>query len=232
MTGGGGGEQPAPRPVPVPRRPDPLAGEGSVRPRVLVGSVLAVVGVLLGIGSLLLVTDDPSQRLGPVVATQPPPPVESSLPETEAAPVEPPSAATALPAVPAPLPDPGSGGPSPSRVAPGQDPTAAGAVERQAPGPAASRRPLVVPITVLNNSRRSGLAERAAARFERGGWPVALTGNYRGQIPATTVYYDPGMEASARAFAASFEGIVRVLPRFSGLPARGVVVVLTKDFAA
>jgi hypothetical protein len=89
-----------------------------------------------------------------------------------------------------------------------------------------------VAVTVLNNSTRTGLADRAAARFERGGWPVALVGNFRGQIPVTTVYYDPGLEVSARAFAAAFDGIVRVRPRFATLPARGVVVVLTREFAA
>ncbi|MBC7374160.1 MAG: LytR C-terminal domain-containing protein [Frankiales bacterium] len=100
-----------------------------------------------------------------------------------------------------------------------------------APSAAAPVRTVVVAITVLNNSNRTGLADRAARRFQRGGWPVRLTGNFRGQIPVTTVYYDPGLEASARAFAADFAGIVRVRPRFATLPARGVVVVLTREFA-
>ena len=91
---------------------------------------------------------------------------------------------------------------------------------------------LVVPITVLNNSNRTGLADRAAARFRRGGWPVRLTGNFRGQVPVTTVYYDPGFQAAARAFADDFAGIARVRPRFATLPARGVVVVLTREFSA
>ena len=108
-----------------------------------------------------------------------------------------------------------------------------------APAPAVEPEPAVVappspvvPVTVLNNSRRTGLAARAAERFRDGGWPVALTGNFRGRIPVTTVYYDPGAEASARAFAAAFEGVVRVRPRFATLPARGVVVVVTREFAA
>ena len=61
---------------------------------------------------------------------------------------------------------------------------------------------------------------------------MRLTGNFRGQIPVTTVYYDPGFEANARAFARAFDGMVRVRPRFATLPARGVVVVLTREFAA
>ena len=86
-------------------------------------------------------------------------------------------------------------------------------------------------MTVLNNSRRTRLADRAAARFERGGWPVARTGNFRGRIPVTTVYYDRGLERSARAFASTFDGIVRVRPRFATLPARGLVVVVTREYA-
>ena len=89
----------------------------------------------------------------------------------------------------------------------------------------------VVPVTVLNNSDRDGLADRAAVRFERGGWPVQATGNFRGRIPVTTVYYDRGLEASARAFADTFPGVVRVRPRFETLPARGVVVVLTREYS-
>jgi hypothetical protein len=87
-------------------------------------------------------------------------------------------------------------------------------------------------VTVLNNSRRSKLAARGAERFRAAGWPVAAVGNFRGRIPVTTVYYDPGLEAAAREFAATFDGIVRVRPRFATLPARGVVVVLTREFPA
>jgi hypothetical protein len=88
----------------------------------------------------------------------------------------------------------------------------------------------VVPVTVLNNSRIQHLAQRAAARFQAGGWPVQHTGNYSGGIiSATTVYYAPGQLVSAQRFAKQF-GIGRVLPRFEGLPGSGVTVVLTRDY--
>ena len=86
------------------------------------------------------------------------------------------------------------------------------------------------PVTVLNNSRIPRLAARGAERFTAAGWPVEAVGNFRGRIPVTTVYYDPGLETAAREFADAFEGVVRVRPRFEGLPARGVVVVLTREF--
>ncbi len=90
--------------------------------------------------------------------------------------------------------------------------------------------PVRQPVTVLNNSRITGLAARGAERFSAGGWPVSAVGNFRGRIPVTTVYYDPGLEQAAREFAGAVEGVVRVRPRFEGLPARGVVVVLTREF--
>jgi hypothetical protein len=87
----------------------------------------------------------------------------------------------------------------------------------------------MVPLTVLNNSRITGLAKTAAAKFRAGGWPVPETGNYRGQIDTTTIYYPPGQQASAERFGKQFG--VRVLPRFATLPGSGMTVVVTRDFA-
>ena len=70
-----------------------------------------------------------------------------------------------------------------------------------------------------------------AGRVTSYGEVGAAVGNVRGRIPVTTVYYDRGLEASARAFANTFPGVVRVRPRFETLPARGVVVVLTREYS-
>ena len=168
--------------------------------RAVAGAAVSVAGVCLGIGALLWVTADPSQGPGPALV-RPASAVASAPVENEVRPVDPPAPLLVSP-------------PPPSAAA----------------SPDASHRSVVVPIVVLNNSNLTGLADRAARRFQSGGWPVRLTGNFRGQIPVTTVYYDPGFEPSARAFAADFAGIVRVRPRFASLPARGVVVVLTREF--
>lgn len=88
-----------------------------------------------------------------------------------------------------------------------------------------------MPVLVLNNSRIDGLAARAAAEFEDGGWPVRDTGSLRGRIRATTVYYEPGQQDVARAFAERFPQVVRVLPRLTGLPGQGLTVVVTRDIA-
>ena len=179
--------------------------------RALTGAAVSLAGVCLGIGTLLWVSGDPLPGPGPTAGGPLPlssPPAETELPPVDSSIVAPaPPVPAAAPAVAAPV---GAGPVAPVAAAPS----------------------VVVPITVLNNSNRTGLADRAAARFERGGWPVHLSGNFRGQIPVTTVYYDDGLEASARAFARDFEGIARVRPRFATLPARGVVVVLTREFSA
>ncbi|MEX2292067.1 MAG: LytR C-terminal domain-containing protein [Mycobacteriales bacterium] len=176
--------------------------------RAVGGAAVSVAGVLLGIGTLLWLSDDPSRGPGPVVQAEPEAP-----PPRLIAPVDPPAPA-----------------PAPVEAAPSAAPASPAAPASSAAAPAAPS--VVVPVTVLNNSRRDGLAERGAARFRAGGWPVAATGNFRGRIPVTTVYYEPGQQASARAFAERFDGIARVRPRFATLPARGLVVVLTREYSA
>ncbi len=231
MTGIGSGGEPLAGADPLQDTAPPTTSPTRLSPaRALAGAVVSVAGVLLGVGILLWVTDDPSTRPGPTVRAEPAPLAQDPPPETESEPAPLPSAllhpsvVVSASVVPAPV---VSAPVVPAPVVPSPAPPAA-----PRPSAGAGRPSLVVPITVLNNSNNTGLAERAAARFDRGGWPIALTGNFRGQIPVTTVYYDPGLEASARAFAADFRGIARVRPRFPTLPARGVVVVLTREFSA
>jgi hypothetical protein len=176
--------------------------------RALAGAALSVCGVALGITALLWITDDPGAG-GPADGLST---AQSSQQVASQDAASDTVATTTSPAA-----------PTPAAVS---SPTAVPSPEASSPAPA-----VVVPVTVLNNSRRNGLAARAAARFEDGGWPVAQTGNFRGRIPVTTVYYDPGLEASAHAFADTFPGVARVRPAFDGLPARGVVVVVTREFA-
>ncbi len=193
------------RPVPEPPPVGPL--------RALAGAGLAVAGVALGIGALLVFTHDDPQG-NPVVAS--PPTAAVSGPPTAAPSAEPPTATPVLPSPPATTP-----------VAPPVAPPASPSAPPATTGPAAP----VVPVSVLNNSRVSGLADRSAARFRAGGWPVRTTGNYSGgTIPQTTVYYPPGQQASAQRFAKQF-GIPRVRPRFSGIPTSGMTVIVTRDYA-
>jgi LytR cell envelope-related transcriptional attenuator len=95
-----------------------------------------------------------------------------------------------------------------------------------------SRSPVVgtAPVTVLNNSRRTGLAHEVAGELAAGGWPIAAIGNLRGRIAMTTVYYAPGQEAIARRLAVQFPAIRRIEPRLEWLPSRGLTLVVTRDW--
>ena len=95
-------------------------------------------------------------------------------------------------------------------------------------------RPLaaVLPVSVLNNSRRAGLAHRVASQVATQGWPVAKVGNFTGRVRVSTLYYGPGQLATAQRLAASMPAIQRVLPRFSGLPTTGLTLVVTREWPA
>jgi len=195
----------------------PVAAPRPTPARTLAGAALAVVGVCLGIVTLLWVTGEPAPSPDAIAQDRAIEDPVAELPLTQL------PVAEERPAAPVPGPSPPAGvAPPPAPVASPPPPPL--------PSPAAQAPSPVVPVTVLNNSRRTGLADRAAQRFEAGGWPVTATGNLRGRIPVTTVYYDAGLEASAQAFAAAFDGVARVLPRFAALPARGLVVVVTREF--
>jgi hypothetical protein len=195
--------QDLPPPVPPEQATNRPTHEGApVGPaRALAGAAIAITGVLLGVGALYLF-NQPDDKGSPVVASPPRATARSSFSPT---PLPTPKASTVASSAPTSVP--------PVVVAPAARPAAA-----------------VVPVSVLNNSKIQRLAEQGAAQFRAGGWPVRLTGNYRGgTIARTTVYYAPGGLASAQRFAKQF-GIPRVAPRFAGLPTTGMTVVLTRDY--
>jgi hypothetical protein len=84
---------------------------------------------------------------------------------------------------------------------------------------------------VLNNSRVTGLAAKAASDFRNGGWRIAATGNLSGRLPRTTVYFSPGQQPQAEALRRQFPAIQDVAPRYAGLPGEGgLTVVVTRDY--
>jgi hypothetical protein len=97
--------------------------------------------------------------------------------------------------------------------------------------PATQPTPGHSPVTVLNNSRRSGLAAHVAAEVRAKGWSVAKTGNFRGRIVETTLYYAPGQSAAAAELAHRMPQVRRIAPRFAGLPGRGLTLVVTRDWS-
>ncbi len=92
-----------------------------------------------------------------------------------------------------------------------------------------------MPLVVLNDTASAGLAAQAAARFRTGGWPVtSAQDNYRNDIISTAAYYDPAVpkaQVSALALQRQYRTIKRVVPKFAGLPAGPIVVVLTTDYS-
>jgi hypothetical protein len=87
-----------------------------------------------------------------------------------------------------------------------------------------------IAIVVLNQTVRAGLAATVATQLRAKGWTVSGVGNFRGVVPATTVYYPAGHEAAAAAAARSLPTPPRVLPRFGNLSLSRLTVVVTTNY--
>ena len=87
-----------------------------------------------------------------------------------------------------------------------------------------------VEVVVLNQTARAGLAGTVASRLRDKGWTVPAVGNFRGVVPATTVYYPPGQEAAAQAAAESLPTTPRTRPRFGNLSTSRLTVVVTDTY--
>jgi len=87
-----------------------------------------------------------------------------------------------------------------------------------------------IEVVVLNQTRRGGLAASVAELLREKGWTVPATGNFRGQVPSTTVYYPDGAEAQARLAAAGLPTEPRVRPRFGNLSPNRLTVVVTDSY--
>lgn len=85
-------------------------------------------------------------------------------------------------------------------------------------------------VVVLNQTRRTGLARSVAQRLNGRGWTVVQVGNFRGNIPLTTVYYPPGASSQAAQLARTLPVQVRTRPVFGNLPRQRLTVVLTDNY--
>lgn len=85
------------------------------------------------------------------------------------------------------------------------------------------RRTLVV--SVFNATQITGLAARTLDQAAAFGWPRGVSGNWSGQVSATTVFYPVGGEAQAKLLASDL-GISSVAPSYPPMnPDRLVVVI-------
>ena len=87
-----------------------------------------------------------------------------------------------------------------------------------------------VEVVVLNQTSRPGLAASVAAHLRTAGWDVPAVGNFRGTVPATTVYYPAGGETVALAVAGDLRADPRTLPRFGNLSTTRFTVVVTDSY--
>jgi hypothetical protein len=88
-----------------------------------------------------------------------------------------------------------------------------------------------VEVVVLNQTSRPGLAASVAAHLRAAGWEVPAVGNFRGTVPATTVYYPTGGETLALAVARDLKATPRTLPRFGNLSTTRFTVVVTDSYS-
>jgi hypothetical protein len=87
---------------------------------------------------------------------------------------------------------------------------------------------------VLNNTSTASGVANALSRLRAGGWTASSGGSFDGSILSTAVYYDPavsGADQAATALEAQFPAILRVKPKFTGLPQGALILVLTSDYS-
>lgn len=122
--------------------------------------------------------------------------------------------------------------PTATRSTPSTPKTHGQPVEQQRRKPATSAvSTATAPVTVLNNSRRTGLAAAVAAELRGRKWHVAGVGNQTRVIPVTTVYYPPGERGAAMHLAHDFSSVSRVEPnRSAGLHGSGLTLVVTQSW--
>ena len=106
----------------------------------------------------------------------------------------------------------------------------AGASGEQTSDAATRPADFAVAVVVLNQTSRAGLAGEVATRLRGEGWTVPAVGNFRGVVPATTVYYPPGQEAAAQAAAETLPTTPRIRPRFGNLSTTRLTVVVTDTY--
>ncbi|MDZ5621914.1 LytR C-terminal domain-containing protein [Nocardioides bizhenqiangii] len=83
-----------------------------------------------------------------------------------------------------------------------------------------------VGVVVFNNTSISGLASETLARVQEIGWNGLAADDWYGTIPATTVYFPPGMRDAAQKLALDL-GVQRLMPADAGMSDTNLTVILT-----
>jgi LytR cell envelope-related transcriptional attenuator len=85
-------------------------------------------------------------------------------------------------------------------------------------------------VEVYNNSNVAGLAGRTATKVTEAGWQVVGSDNWRGTIPATTVYFPPRLERAAKQLGKDL-GIKRLMPAVEPMRFDRLTLILTPDYS-
>jgi LytR cell envelope-related transcriptional attenuator len=101
---------------------------------------------------------------------------------------------------------------------------------KRRPRPQVDTGPPDVYVEIYNNTSISGLAADKAAELQDAGWQVVGVDNWRGDIPASTVYYPAGFEAEAQDLAETI-GVGRVRGAVAPMKFDRLTVILTPDAA-
>ncbi|MFS3126857.1 LytR C-terminal domain-containing protein [Nocardioides sp. Bht2] len=84
-------------------------------------------------------------------------------------------------------------------------------------------------VEVYNNSNISGLAGRVASKVDGAGWKVVGSDNWRGSIPASTIYYPERLARAAKVLGKDL-GIKRLKPAVAPMRLDRLTVILTPDY--
>ena len=117
--------------------------------------------------------------------------------------------------------------PTPSPTPP---PSPTPTVEKTTPAPEPTKiKPPVIRnavVNVFNNTRTTGLARSVAGKVQAAGWQLGSIGNWRGSIPATTIYYPPGFAAQAQTLAQDLD-FGRVRPAVAPMSTERLTLILS-----
>ncbi len=83
-----------------------------------------------------------------------------------------------------------------------------------------------VGVVVFNNTSTAGLAGETLARVQEIGWNGLAADDWYGTIPATTVYFPPGLRDAGQKLALDL-GIQRLIPADTGMSDTNLTVILT-----
>ena len=114
-----------------------------------------------------------------------------------------------------------------------EEPTETATAEKPAKKQKPKKKPVnrgKIYVEVYNNSNIAGLAGSTAQKATDAGWQVVGSDNWRGTIPASTVYFPPRLERAAKQLGNDLS-IERLMPAVEPMRFDRLTVILTPDYS-